>query len=758
MLSVVHEDSLKAKPTAAASLEGMAPEQRADHALLKPDDRFGLSGTLDPEKQAAFTRIREGGFDLVIGNPPYVAEANNKPLFERLRQIDAWKEIYKGKTDYLYYFLSMAAELVVPGGRLCVIVPAAWMNAGNADWLREKLASTLRLDELFLFGSYRLFAPAEGAAHRGSRAQSPTVESAILLATKADVPKGHKLRVVVLEDDVEVARVLSGDVEARVPEREPLLAEMSRRAAGRQGRKGGILVHDIKQADLDSSVPWPVKQGAKDVGPRVVAHLGRAAQQSNVVKPLDEFATIVRGVETGADAFTPRIKSRLKQSFPDSLKVLEAGGVELGDPIMELPPGAETASPWKDHQEDLARSVEPGAILYAALNENDYTSLVWLDRTDKPAGPILKALEVWRPVLESRAEIARNPVRRWWECLWTRDKDMLRRPKVIALYRTDRGRFAVDEAGEWQPSNKTTLVIPRQEDLSVTYLGGLLNSELLDLWYAVRGKTPWHVRRNYEPKRMKEIPYRHVETGVVDGKRIDALRGALRKGEAKAAAKQADAIAADLREQGDEGLAADAPRAVLAGRALEEIVRAIAENRRALLPLRDRFPALGRVVKDPWCTERVQPDPRAFVARLPKKKRASVRVDPDLKVSVETDGAIGRGELVDGALIFAHRRQPVARVTGPREKLMLLGELLGERRKLMPADLRAEELPRDIDSFRTEVEAVTGDATALLVAGRVLVEAAERLVCALYAVPAELEEDVIAHAVARADKASARSE
>ncbi len=33
VLSVVHEDALKAKPTAATSLEGLAPEQRADHAL-----------------------------------------------------------------------------------------------------------------------------------------------------------------------------------------------------------------------------------------------------------------------------------------------------------------------------------------------------------------------------------------------------------------------------------------------------------------------------------------------------------------------------------------------------------------------------------------------------------------------------------------------------------------------------------------------------------------------------------------------------
>lgn len=640
-----------------------------------------------------------------------------------------------------------------------MIVPAAWMNAGNADWLREKLASTLRLDELFLFGSYRLFAPAEGAAHRGSRAQSPTVESAILLATRAEVPKGHKLRVVVLEDDLEVARVLSGGVEARVPEREPLLAEMSRRAAGRQGRKGGILVHDIKQTDLDPSVPWPVKQGAKDVGPRVVAHLRRVESPSGSgVEPLAARWFIPQGVQTGADAYTPRIRKRLKEGFPQALKRLEAGGAEVGEQIMELRPGEESRAPWSDHPEVLARSVEPHAILYAALDESDYTNLVWLGRGDDAPPAVVKALEKWRPVLENRADFLDNPERRWWETHRTRDKAVLRKPKAIALYRTDRGRFAIDEEGSWQPSIKTTLIIPRDESLSVAYLGGLLNSELLDLWYAVRGKTPWHVRRNYEPKRMKEIPYRHVEAGDVDDKRIDALRGALRKGEAKAAAKQADAIAADLREQGDEGLAVDAPEAVLATRALEEIVRAIAENRRALLPLRDRFPTLGRVVKDPWNTERVLPEPRAFVAELPKKKRASVRVDPQLDVSVETDGAIGHGELTDDALVFAYRRHPVATVAGPREKLMLLGELLGGRRKLMPADLLGEELPRDVDAFRSGVEAATAEANALIADGRILVEAAERLVCALYAVPRELEEEVVAHAVSRAGAATAHAE
>lgn len=758
VLGVVHEDALKAKRPVGDSLEGLDPEHRADHAVLTADERFGLVGQLDPEKQEAFSRIRAGGFDLVVGNPPYVAEANNKPLFERLRQIDAWKSIYHGKSDYLYYFLYMAAELLAPDGRLCVVVPAGWMNAGEADWLREKLAGSLRLDELFLFGSYRLFAPEEDARHR-SRAPTPTVESAILIATKTDSPKGHKLRVVALEDEAVAAQAISADLEAKVPDRHALLDEMVVRAKGRQGRKGGIHVHDVAQAELRGDRPWPVKHGARDVATRAVTHLQMLVDDGKAFEPLGQRWAIPQGIQTGADAYTQRIQRRLRNSFPGALKQLDAVGAELGEPIMELPPGREKEAPWSEHPEVLAKSIEPHAILYGALDDEDYTSLVWLGRHDEVPSAVVKAIDKWRPVLENRAEITRNTARRWWECAWPRDKEMLRRPKVIALYRTDRGRFAVDEDGAWQPSIKTTLVIPLDDGASVTYLGGLLNSELIDLWYLIRGKTPRDVWRNYEPKRMKEIPYRHIDLAVkTDPGRLKKLKAALKKGDAQSATTISGEIGADLRAAGDEGLAADAPEAVEAARALEAVVRAIADNRRALLPMRDRFPRLTRVIKDPWSTEKVDPVVAPFVAALPVKQRASVRVDPELEHSIDTDGVLGQCGFEEDSLVFRYRRQIAARVDGPEEKLMLLAALLEDTAKLMPADLIEAEVPRSIETFKALVEKAQAEIEGRLVEGRALVEAAERLVCALYAVPADLEDEVVAHAVARANASSAASE
>ena len=235
-------------------------------------------------------------------------------LFDRLRALAGWRGDYHGKSDYLYYFLAMAAEKVAPGGRLCVITPAGWMNAGNADWLRERIASSLRLDELYLFGSMRLFATEQQERDTRTGMTPPTVESAILLATKAPAPKKHRMRVVLLEDEGEAAVAITGDPAARVPPREALLAAMAARADGRAGRSKGILVHDVAQQELRSTRPWPIKHASRDVAARVVAHLQTAAGRSrDAGRGLADRWAVAQGIQTGADAYRPACRRRLSE-------------------------------------------------------------------------------------------------------------------------------------------------------------------------------------------------------------------------------------------------------------------------------------------------------------------------------------------------------------------------------------------------------------------------------------------------------------
>jgi hypothetical protein len=236
----------------------------------------------------------------------------------------------------------------------------------------------------------------------------------------------------------------------------------------------------------------------------------------------------------------------------------------------------------------------------------------------------------------------------------------------------------------------------------------------------------------------------------IEARRLRKLESALKKNDTDAAMEVTAELCARLRAAGEPVLGPEAPEAVEVGRALEVVVRAIADNRRALLAYRDRFPDLSTVVKDPWSTEAVGPDPEAFVRALAKSRRASVRVDPELSVSIDPDGVLGRPGIEDNALVFRYRGKPVARVDGPRDKLVLLGELTALARQTTPDGFLAAEVPRDVEDFKATVEKASAEVGQLVESGRVLVEAAERLVCALYAIPADLEEEVIAHAVKRA--------
>ena len=216
---------------------------------------------------------------------------------------------------------------------------------------------------------------------------------------------------------------------------------------------------------------------------------------------------------------------------------------------------------------------------------------------------------------------------------------------------------------------------------------------VLDLWYAVRGKTPRDIWRNYEPKRMNEMPYR--------------------------------------RPDGD-------PRAdEIAG-----LVREIAANRRALLPHRAVVRDLGRIVKDPWKAGPVEGDRAALVESMPKRDKVSVRLDPDLAVQGCPRASATRGRRP--ARVQARTRRNGAGHRG-RARLDLLVEIVGGS----VDDVGGALLPKDLEAF-ADLAAERARRREPLAQGREKVERVESLVCALYGLPDDLTEAVVEHAIERA--------
>ncbi len=98
----------------------------------------------------------EGGFDAVVGNPPYVRQeqlAAMKPVLK------ARYAAYDGVADLYIYFFEQALRLLRPGGRVAFTVTNKWLKAGYAAALRGVLAERAWVESVTDFGHARGFFP-----------------------------------------------------------------------------------------------------------------------------------------------------------------------------------------------------------------------------------------------------------------------------------------------------------------------------------------------------------------------------------------------------------------------------------------------------------------------------------------------------------------------------------------------------------------------------------------------------------------------
>ncbi len=102
--------------------------------------------------------VPDGGFDAVIGNPPYVRQERLAALKAALAASHA---TFAGMADLYVYFFEQGVRLVRPGGRIAYVVTNKWMKAGYAEELRTMLTDSARAEtEVVIdFGHARAFFP-----------------------------------------------------------------------------------------------------------------------------------------------------------------------------------------------------------------------------------------------------------------------------------------------------------------------------------------------------------------------------------------------------------------------------------------------------------------------------------------------------------------------------------------------------------------------------------------------------------------------
>ncbi len=120
----------------------------------------------------------EGGFDVVLGNPPYVRMEHLKALKPYLEKR---YEVVSDRADLYCYFFERGLRLLKLGGRLGFISSNTFFKTGSGRPLRDYLLREATIEGVVDFGDLQIF---EGV----------TTYPAILTMKRGAAPKAHELR------------------------------------------------------------------------------------------------------------------------------------------------------------------------------------------------------------------------------------------------------------------------------------------------------------------------------------------------------------------------------------------------------------------------------------------------------------------------------------------------------------------------------------------------------------------------------------
>ncbi|AMK26984.1 restriction endonuclease [Campylobacter jejuni] len=115
------------------------------------------------------------GFDLIIGNPPYIKEAENKELFANTKKL----RTYQGKMDIWYHFVGRGFDILKNNGYLAFIATNNWVTNSGAKKLRNIVLEESQILSLVDFSSFMVF-------------DSASIQTMIMQFQKIKPPKNYE--------------------------------------------------------------------------------------------------------------------------------------------------------------------------------------------------------------------------------------------------------------------------------------------------------------------------------------------------------------------------------------------------------------------------------------------------------------------------------------------------------------------------------------------------------------------------------------
>lgn len=408
--------------------------------------------------KAAFPDIfSDGGFDVVIGNPPYFniddVWGKGDARLEYLKRV--FPLVYNDKTDVLFYFLAKAVEL--SRAEVGMIVSRAFLEAYKADKLRRLLSESTHVREVIDFQNYLVF-------------QGVGITTAVVRLTKN--------RAAARDCDffsLKVDAFRPGDLKV-------------------QKKNGSLFGRLVVGQDRFGPTPWLF--GDQETQ-QVIEAIDTAGKQLGTV------LAVGKGMETGRNAVF---------AVPLGQTLVVGQGMQTGRNEVFGGLEREVVRAWGLRADQVfVRARNSDIQRFHVRNSGEV--LLYLEDvprfSDLPQG-VQEHLSRHEKELKARAAYKRGDCD-WWRYTWPLHKENIRNPRILTPYLAETNRFAFDEGCRFLGLTDTTVLYDSGQKESLRYIAALLNSKVLTFRFRFLSKLKSGGIREYFWNNISKLPIRRID-------------------------------------------------------------------------------------------------------------------------------------------------------------------------------------------------------------------------------------------------------
>jgi len=422
------------------ALPDLAGNIKCGNSLIGPDFYKCRQKTLFDEEESfrvnvfdwktGFPGVFEaGGFDVVIGNPPYIKEYVNHQPFHDL-QGTRLARYYQGKMDLWYIFACLAIDLLKPKGLHSFIATSNWITSSGASILRQKVLSETQVLEFVDFGDYRVF-------------EDAGIQTMVYVLRKSGKPH---------EGSVRYCRLTN----ARVP-LDQVISFLS------EGETGDFAVA------FEASIHTATED-------RVFTFVdGGEAKLLRRIQATARYRLKSEDVGTGIDVHQDFVSAK-------HLELLRDKRVSLGSGIFVISDRERKALRLTEAEKAIVKPYFTTTELrrYYAHRRNR----LWVIYTDANAIAHIKEYPHLKAHLDRFAGVITSD-NRPYGLHRPRDERFFLGAKIISLRKTDRPHFTYTDFPCYVSQ---TFFVLKPTDINLKYLLGVLNSRVCHFWLDRKGK------------------------------------------------------------------------------------------------------------------------------------------------------------------------------------------------------------------------------------------------------------------------------